>query len=102
MTRMEIEPFCSGKDRFSKDRELSVLSEENLIQMVSYPTFRQGVFIPTENDQYALADKGYDLLATVAKKQFSFQSSDCCIGHIVGCCSRLFGCSHPFLSQIDE
>ncbi len=74
MTRMEIEPFCSGKDRFSKDRELSVLSEENLIQMVSYPTFRQGVFIPTENDQYALADKGYDLLATVAKNNFRFRA----------------------------
>ena len=73
MTRSEIEPFCSGKDIFSKDREISRLLKADLIQMVSDPTFRQGMFIPTANDQYSLADNGYDLLATVAETNFRFR-----------------------------
>lgn len=72
MTRSEIEPFCSEKDRLSKDKEISELINDNLIQMISNPVYRKGYFVPTGDDKYTLSDKGKNRIASIAKDNFRF------------------------------
>ena len=64
MTRKCINTCCGDKT------VIESLCSEKVIEMVSEPCWKTGIFVPQEEDLFALSDKGKNYLAEYAKEQF--------------------------------
>lgn len=70
MTRVQIVEFCADQTGYDGEREIDLLRQEKLIDMISDPYWNRGVFTPKPDDLFGISDYGRDHLDSIRKERF--------------------------------